>query len=126
MVELSITRAELDAIIVRDSVKIEGLDLSQNWSSKEQLAERLTNIEMVDFPNVLATELTTVAARCMMKGDDWFVKLCGFVIGDGLLAEEEGGGIHRDQSTPCKLFNQLRTLVGGLSVKGIGATYLML
>ena len=30
MVELSITRAELDAIIVRDSVKIEGLDLSQN------------------------------------------------------------------------------------------------
>ena len=30
----------------------------------------LRNIEMVDFPNVLATELTTVAARCMMKGDD--------------------------------------------------------
>ena len=30
MVELSITRAELDAIIVCDSVKIEGLDLSQN------------------------------------------------------------------------------------------------
>jgi len=44
--------------------------------------------------------------------------LCGFLIGDGLLAEEEGGGIHRDQSTPCKLFNNCVHLLEGLVLRG--------